>query len=275
MKKTLVSLSLLALAMGFTSCSDDDKSQPAADAAGTYTGYSEMSFKYSATPMIALNQSVEVTKVTDNTVAVKYASQTLGTYTLTDAKVIDSTTGPVITGNGTSVMGMPGSASSSYECSLVAAINKKDVSVFEFTLPTVMGGTTTRVYTGELPEAKYKYVMAGSYKGYFTGTASYFPDGMKDTEEATVTVTADEDNEVNIEATSSTWGTFTCKGLVVSRVGNVFTVSGDGECQMGMNGNVKSYPCEVEASKDAETDAFDLKFTVPSVMGGLTVTLGK
>jgi hypothetical protein len=42
---------------------------------------------------------------------------------------------------------------------------------------------------------------------------------------------------------------------------------------MGMSGNVKSYDCTLSGSVDISKSDYDFLFTVPGVMGGLTLEL--
>lgn len=50
----------------------------------------------------------------------------------------------------------------------------------------------------------------------------------------------------------------------------VYMLSGNGQTQMGMGGNVSTYDCSFTASIRSIDDA-DMQFSVPAVMGGLTL----
>lgn len=48
-------------------------------------------------------------------------------------------------------------------------------------------------------------------------------------------------------------------------------VKGDGTTKMGMNGNMKDYDCHFEGSIDPEKVSPTFTFSVPAVMGGLSI----
>jgi hypothetical protein len=72
---------------------------------------------------------------------------------------------------------------------------------------------------------------------------------------------------------SATWGTFTVKDITVTYQNGGFTISGSGQTEMGMSGSVKSYDCTLSGSVDISKSDYDFLFTVPGVMGGLTLEL--
>jgi hypothetical protein len=113
--------------------------------------------------------------------------------------------------------------------------------------------------------------VAKEYSGYANASSQYFNDMMADNQTATVVaVSADK---VNISYTSDTWGTFTITNATVTKSNDVYTIVGEGVTAMAHAGQeAKEYACSFSGTVAADgTQAF--VFSVPSVMGGLTITL--
>ena len=273
---TLLTAAALMAASTLTSCSSDDDNAPdyAADITGDYACWASMNSGYFSNN-ISLDQKVSVTKINESTVSVSYISASFGTFTIPEATVTSNGNAYVISGAGTTEMGRDGNLKE-YPCTLSASINGNSQS-FEFSIPSVMGGSTITLTPGELPADKYCYVVAGSFSGKFTGTSQYFPEGMADDVESTVVVSAQSDGKVTVTCDSETWGKITVTDLVVTRDGDKFSFSGQGKNEMpGMNGGAtKEYVCDADCSEDVATGTNDFKFTMPAVMGGLTLTLGE
>lgn len=262
-KKLLFALPLLAIAA--VSCSDD-KDEPAgaaAQAAGTYEGYTEAGSTYFS-GMLATNQKVVITETASDKVAVKYVSDSWGTFNIADVAVSQSGNTCTLSGTGTAEMGMGGNINS-YDCTFSGKV-AGGTGEFTFTLPAVMGGLTINFTQGEIPAAK---VVPYTYEGYSKGDCAFFQDMYED--DQTLTVTAEAGDTYKVSYTSGTFGEFTVAGLKAVREGSEFKLSGAGTCLMGMNGNVSEYACTLEAEIDDDREDAEFKFSVPAVMGGLTL----
>lgn len=111
--------------------------------------------------------------------------------------------------------------------------------------------------------------VVGTYQGYTVASCAYF-DNMVAADQS-ISVTANEDGTARVALTSDTWGEFVVPNATFTANSNVYTLSGSGTTVMGMGGNDRSYDCTFVATIKGADDA-EMAFTVPSVMGGLTVT---
>lgn len=111
--------------------------------------------------------------------------------------------------------------------------------------------------------------FAGSYKGYTLASCNYFQNMISPDE--TVVITKNTDGSASVSFTSTTWGTFTITDAQASISGNVCSLSGSGQTQMGMGGSTSAYDCTFTAEIKSQTDA-RMEFSIPAVMGGMTLT---
>ncbi len=111
--------------------------------------------------------------------------------------------------------------------------------------------------------------FAGSYKGYTLASCNYFQNMISPDE--TVVITKNTDGSASVSFTSATWGTFTVTDAQASISGNVCSLSGSGQTQMGMGGSTSAYDCTFTAEIKSQTDA-RMEFSIPAVMGGMTLT---
>lgn len=111
--------------------------------------------------------------------------------------------------------------------------------------------------------------FAGSYKGYTLASCNYFQNMISADE--TVVLTKNTDGTASVSFTSATWGTFTITDAQASISGNVCSLSGSGQTQMGMGGSTSAYDCTFSAEIKSQTDA-RMEFSIPAVMGGMTLT---
>lgn len=111
--------------------------------------------------------------------------------------------------------------------------------------------------------------FAGSYKGYTLASCNYFQNMISADE--TVVLTKNTDGTASVSFTSATWGTFTITDAQASISGNVCSLSGSGQTQMGMGGSTSAYDCTFTAEIKSQTDA-RMEFSIPAVMGGITLT---
>lgn len=111
--------------------------------------------------------------------------------------------------------------------------------------------------------------FAGSYNGYTLASCNYFQNMISADE--TVVITENTDGTATVSFTSATWGTFTITDAQASISGNICSLSGSGQTQMGMGGSTSAYDCTFTAEIKSQTDA-RMEFSIPAVMGGMTLT---
>lgn len=111
--------------------------------------------------------------------------------------------------------------------------------------------------------------FAGRYNGYTLASCNYFQNMISADE--TVVLTKNTDGTASVSFTSATWGTFTITDAQASISGNVCSLSGSGQTQMGMGGSTSAYDCTFTAEIKSQTDA-RMEFSIPAVMGGMTLT---
>lgn len=111
--------------------------------------------------------------------------------------------------------------------------------------------------------------FAGSYNGYTLASCNYFQNMISADE--TVVLTKNTDGTASVSFTSATWGEFTITDAQASISGNVCSLSGSGQTQMGMGGSTSAYDCTFTAEIKSQTDA-RMEFSIPAVMGGMTLT---
>ena len=264
---------MTAIALLTASCSDDDNNgnesiNPAVNVAGTYAGYSEAAFQYTDTPLVSADESLTIQTDADNTTAtITYTSSSFGEFTISGTKVTYASGTYTLSGEGSTMMGMSGNVSE-YECTLKGTLNEaKNEGTFTFNVPAVMGGMNITFTLGEIPVSK---LLAGSYEGWTEASCAYF-EGMQATDQ-TLSLTANADDTFTLAYTSDSWGEFSFESLSVTSANGIYTLSGKGVTMMGMDGNVSEYPCTVTGSIDANKENVSFTFTVPGVMGGLTIT---
>ena len=111
--------------------------------------------------------------------------------------------------------------------------------------------------------------FAGSYDGYTLANCNYFQNMISADE--TVVITENMDGTASVSFTSATWGTFTITDAQASVSGDVCSLSGNGQTQMGMGGSTSPYDCTFTAEIKSQDDA-RMEFSIPAVMGGMTLT---
>lgn len=111
--------------------------------------------------------------------------------------------------------------------------------------------------------------FAGSYNGYTLASCNYFQNMISADE--TVVLTKNTDGTASVSFTSATWGEFTITDAQASVSGDLCTLSGSGQTQMGMGGSTLAYDCTFTAEIKSQTDA-RMEFSIPAVMGGMTLT---
>lgn len=111
--------------------------------------------------------------------------------------------------------------------------------------------------------------FAGRYNGYTLASCNYFQNIISADE--TVVITENTDGTATVSFTSATWGEFTITDAQATVNGDLCTLSGSGQTQMGMNGNTSTYDCTFTAEIRSQDDA-RMEFSIPAVMGGMTLT---
>lgn len=111
--------------------------------------------------------------------------------------------------------------------------------------------------------------FAGSYDGYTLASCNYFQNMISPDE--TVVITKNTDGSASVSFTSATWGEFTITDAQASVSGDICSLSGSGQTQMGMGGSTSAYDCTFTAEIKSQTDA-RMEFSIPAVMGGMTLT---
>lgn len=111
--------------------------------------------------------------------------------------------------------------------------------------------------------------FAGSYNGYTLASCNYFQNMISADE--TVVLTKNTDGTATVSFTSATWGEFTITDAQATVNGDLCTLSGSGQTQMGMGGSTSAYDCTFTAEIKSQTDA-RMEFSIPAVMGGMTLT---
>lgn len=111
--------------------------------------------------------------------------------------------------------------------------------------------------------------FAGSYNGYTLASCNYFQNMISPDE--TVVITKNTDGSASVSFTSATWGEFTITDAQASVSGDICSLSGSGQTQMGMGGSTSAYDCTFTAEIKSQTDA-RMEFSIPAVMGGMTLT---
>lgn len=267
MNSTKFLLPLVAL-LPLVSCSDSDDENtvdPAAEIADSYDGYGVASCRYFSN-QVSPDQKVTITPSVTGKANVSYVSDSWGTVTISDAAVAAGDGGYILTGKGTSVMGM-GDKTSEYECTLSGTVSN-GIAALTFTCPAVMGGLTLEFRQGDIPA---DIVVPGTYKGYTKASCAYFPE--MNAADQTMTIVAEADGTYKATYTSDTWGEFTISGITATaESGNRFALAGEGVTRMGMNGNIQEYACRFAGTVDAAKENPEFTFTVPAVMGGLTIS---
>ncbi len=257
--------SLLMVVITLASCSsNDDPTNLASETAGIYSGYTVASCSYFSN-MVASRQDVTISTTELNKINVSYQSDTWGTITISNAELSGTEGNIRISGTGKSVMGHAGNAAKEYDCRMEGTLAGKKLEL-TFSCPAIMGGLKIEFKQGDIPA---EIVVPGTYDGYTEAKSAYFTGMMADDQK--IVITNNSDNTYNIGYNSDTWGEFSIEKATVAYSDGIFTIEGDGITKMGMSGNVKEYVCSFEGRIDAEKEDPEFTFSVPAVMGGLSI----
>lgn len=251
--------------IAFSSCSNSDEpTNLANETVGSYTGYTVASCGYFSN-MVASNQDVTISSSELNKVNISYHSDTWGKITINGAELSISDGNIKISGTGTSVMAHAGNSAKEYDCTAEGTLVGKILNI-TFSCPAVMGGLKIEFKQGDIPA---EIVVPGTYNGYTEAQSTYFSGMMA--EDQTIVITKNSDDSYKVVYSSDTWGEFVIEKAIAKYESDKFNISGSGTTQMGMNGNVKDYDCSLEGAIDPEKENPTFTFSVPTVMGGLTI----
>jgi len=262
--KNLKFLSPLVMLMILVSChSDDEPKNLAPEASGIYTGYTVASCNFFSS-MVTNDQIVKMSSSELNKVNISYESDTWGTITINNADLFGNDGNIHISGSGKSIMYHAGNANE-YDCNVDGVLIGKDLSL-SFSCPQVMGGLKIEFKQGEIPA---DIVVPGTYSGYTEAKSAYFSCMIADNQK--IVITKNSDNSYQILYSSDTWGKFAIENATAQYSDGKFTVSGNGTTKMGMNGNVNDYDCSIAGTIDIKKENPIFTFSVPIVMGGLSI----
>lgn len=263
----------VAVAMGLAACETDGPNTPTvADVQATYVGHSLTSFAY-ARDILSQNDSVRVVANTDGTATVTLTSQTWGTTTIPNATMSVAPDGMrILKGSGTSLMTAHGGGSAnSYPATLdTASISSPANAQFRFSVPGVMGGTRINFTTGQ-PSAKR--IVAGTYAGHTAASFQYRATPMYANDQR-ASVSLGDGDTLTVTLVSPTWGTFTARNATVTEANGTYTISGEGQARIPSHGGTpQNYQFTLSATTNAARTDYTFTWTVPAVMGGVTLVL--
>lgn len=110
--------------------------------------------------------------------------------------------------------------------------------------------------------------IAGNYEGYTLANCAYFQNNC--TANESVRITKNADGSAHVTFTSDAWGILTIPHAQMSENRGIYTLTGNGQTQMGMGENIASYDCTYTATVTPRAKA-QMQFNVAGVMGGLTI----
>lgn len=110
--------------------------------------------------------------------------------------------------------------------------------------------------------------LFGEYGGYTLASCNFFKNSCTAGEK--VEVTENADGTVRIAFTSASLGEFTVAQAQKSFGDGACLLTGEGKARMGMGEQVSTYDCSFKAKIRSKDEAW-MQFSVPAVMGGLTV----
>ena len=238
---------------------------------GTYNGWTEAGSQYFS-GMVNNGDKVDVTANEGGTVKVVYTSTTWGTATFDTVSVSADENGfSFAEAEGTSLMAGMGGQAREYAAILTGATmsNNKQSYTFTISIPAVMGGTTVVFKEGSAPINK---LIAGTYNGWTNASSTYFSDRTNDGDK--VEITATENGTIKVVYTSTEWGTATFEGVTIVENDEDYELEeANGTIEMqSMGGGMNEYDAVLStASINKEGETFNFTFSVPAVMGGVSL----
>lgn len=123
----------------------------------------------------------------------------------------------------------------------------------------------TACNTEKLPDISK---ISGEYKGYTIANCAFFQDALVENE--AIILTDNGDGSASVKYNSEKYGEITISTVQVTEKSGTFTLSGNGQASMGMNGNISNYDCAFTGIITGDKQA-ELHFNIPAVMGGLVI----
>ena len=123
-------------------------------------------------------------------------------------------------------------------------------------------------------DAPLNQAVAGKYEGYTKAVAQYFPNGQYANTQSVI-LTANDDETVKVSYTSDSFGEFIVNNATIEQKDGSYTMKGEGTTVIGMGESKKEYAFTFEGNIDKAKETPVFVFTVPAVMGGMTITFAK
>lgn len=263
---------MVAMALSFIACSDDDtttsSSTLASNVTGTYSGYTIGSCD-DYTDWVCIDESITVSSASETTVDVSYESDKWGTFTIEDAIVSECDSSYVISGSGTAEIVID-TDTCTYAVSVDAVIDSDgEVTSWIFNAPSSLWGYLTIEFVEG--DATVSSIVAATYKGYTQAATPHFTNLI--TADETVTVSVSTETTVNISYESDTWGTFTIEDATVTLndTDGLYYINGSGTAEMDTDMVSGTYDVNVEAVVDSDKNIKSWMFGLPSVMQSLII----
>ena len=264
----------LGMTFGLSSCSDDDDptSSTAQDVTSAYTVYVSVDFSDTSYLITYPSESLSIVYVSatsDNMVNVLWSGSDYY-CSFGGATVTETSSGTYsISGTGTFCLDGSYDGVDDYDATLTGTISDGSSS-FVITASSCKGGTTITMTEGTAPTS---YSAYGTYSGYTEVEFAYTsnPYGYID-QSVLVGVNKSNTSLVDVFYSNDVWGDYEVTGasLTASSSG-VYTISGSGTATMASHsGGTSDYDCTVSGSVGESGQT--LVFSMPSVMGGTTIT---
>ena len=119
-----------------------------------------------------------------------------------------------------------------------------------------------------------QHSLSASLAGWTQAEAAYFSGLVYDNVDS-ISLSSNSDQTANIQYVSSVWGTATFESVEVKSTSAGYSFSGDGSIAMAGRGGVKDYECTLIGTVSIDYSSFSAVITVPSVMGGLQLTVSQ
>lgn len=263
-------MAVAAIALCGAACSESEDEPVVNDGKtvipGTYSGYTLASCSYFS-DMYAGEQTLTISATESGDLSLSYVSDTWGTFEVASLTTAAASGGYAFEGAGSVAMGM-GASTNEYAFTVAGTVDasKSDYTI-SFDIPGVMGGLTIVMLPGYAPA---ETVLPGTYNGYTSASCQYFSDSYTDDESLTI---AASDGTLTLSYVSATWGTFEAASLTASQKNGSYSFDGAGTVAMGMGESTNEYAFTVTGTVDAAKSGYSISFSVPAVMGGLTIVM--
>ena len=236
---------------------------------GDHTVYADVDFLYvSRYYYTYTDETVTLTVVDTDMINVSYTNETWGTYTVDSATVTDNGDGSyTISGSGTATMAGH-SSTSEYYCDLTATVTDGVLTSCEFTVESVMGGTTVTCVEGSAPAFE---IGSGDHRVYAEVMFAYISTPMCNAYD-TVSVSITGAETVSIAYSNATWGDYAISdATVTANDDGTYSITGEGTAEMAGHSGTSEYYCELTATVDTAGVLSQCTFYMEAVMGGTSI----